>query len=90
MSNSDLEIKIIQRINMIAGKMIEAGVSIPVALYIAKYTSSLDLSLNKREELFDLMNKWEKEETKTTKDSILKELISIVENCRNKILSSDV
>jgi len=90
MSNSDLEIKIIQRINMIAGNMIEAGVSIPVALYIAKYTSSLDLSLNKREELFDLMNKWEKEETKTTKDSILKELISIVENCRNKILSSDV
>jgi|GEM_PF-5299775 len=89
MPNSYLEIKIVQRANMIASKMISDGIPISIALYIAKYASSIELSGDKRDVLFKLITEWEKEKNADKKDKILFNITSIVENQRNKNLKTN-
>lgn len=88
MSTSDLEIKVFQQANIIAGKMINSGISVSNALYAAKYASSEELSGINKDEIFTLMFKWDQELDKSKKDQILLTLMSVVEKCRLKNLST--
>jgi hypothetical protein len=87
MTYSYLDVKLIQQANIIAGKMIESGVSVATALYAAHYATSQNISDSEREGIFNLMHLWSQEQDKSKKEGILIELLSVLETLRYKLLS---
>lgn len=88
MTASDLEIKISHKINKIAAKMIEEGVPVSLALYIANYASSETLSGSDKDVIFSLMSQWDIELNEDKKKDIFSEMSKIVENRRLQNLST--
>lgn len=88
MSNSHINIELINKANVIAGKMIQSGISTSLALHAAKYATTPELSGSDQDKIFVLMNSWYLEKSADKKDDILLELFKLVVSRKEKNLEA--